>query len=225
MVADGCPRSRTSADAARTTRPDLTSELFGWAPQGRRWRGGLAGGSRHRCCTMDDLPMNLLTSVVVPLASIAVGAALTYWLNVRARKTSQVEELINAAIGAVAMEEASRSAITAVRDVDHLPDEERMALEHSVIRAAIENHNVKNMLAREALARVMVIDQGVRRYYYEPETVSQRSEEILGYLLRLRSNRRRRRDGAGLGQEQPSPWPSADDRGTGASLDAGQVGE
>ncbi|MER7894438.1 hypothetical protein ABTX15_32025 [Micromonospora sp. NPDC094482] len=52
--------------------------------------------------------MDLLTSVVVPLASIAVGATLTYWLNVRVRRTSQVEELINAAIGAVAMEEASR---------------------------------------------------------------------------------------------------------------------
>ncbi|SIM48020.1 hypothetical protein [Micromonospora cremea] len=161
--------------------------------------------------------MNLLTSVVVPLASIAVGAVLTYWLNVRTRKASQVEELINAAIGAVAMEEASRSAITAVRGVEHLPDAERVALEHSVIRAAIENHNAKNMLAREALARVMVIDQGVRRYYYEPETISQYSAEILAYLLRLRGDRRRRRGGAGLGHEQPSEQPSrrpsADDRG------------
>ncbi|MET8091954.1 hypothetical protein [Micromonospora sp. NPDC005220] len=161
--------------------------------------------------------MDLLTSVVVPLASIAVGAALTYWLNVRARKASHVEELINDAIGAVAMEEASRSAITAAQGVEHLPDAERMALEYSVIRAAIENHNVKNMLAREALARVMVIDQGVRRYYYEPETISQCSEEILDYLLRLRGDRGRRRSVARLRHEQPTEQPnrrpSADDRG------------
>jgi hypothetical protein len=135
--------------------------------------------------------MDLLASVVVPLISIAVGAGVTYWLNVRARRSMQFEDVINAAITAVAVEEASRSAITRVV-ADQLDPADRTELQAAVIKAAIENHNVKNMQAREAIARVMTIDRGVRDYYLDPDGVSDRSEEIVEHLSRLRDSRRRR---------------------------------
>jgi hypothetical protein len=134
--------------------------------------------------------MDLLTSAVVPLISIAVGASVTYWLNVRARHSTQFEDIINAAITAVAVEEASRSAITRVV-ADQLDPADRTELQAAVIRAAIENHNVKNMQAREAIARVMTIDRSVRSYYLDPDTVSERSAEIIDHLSRLRDSRGR----------------------------------
>jgi hypothetical protein len=136
--------------------------------------------------------MDLLAGVVVPLISIAVGAGVTYWLNVRTRRSMQFEDLINAAIAAVAVEEASRSAITLVV-ADQLDPADRADLQVAVTKAAIENHNVKNMQAREAIARVMTIDRGVRNYYLDPDAVSERSEEIIDHLSRLRDSRQRRR--------------------------------
>jgi cell division FtsZ-interacting protein ZapD len=77
--------------------------------------------------------MDLLASVVVPLISIAVGAGVTYWLNVRTRRSMRFEDLINAAIAAVAVEEASRSAITRVV-ADQLDPANRAELQTAVIR-------------------------------------------------------------------------------------------
>jgi hypothetical protein len=48
------------------------------------------------------------------------------------------------------------------------------------------------MEAREAIARVMTIDRGVRDYYLDPGVVGERSEEIIDHLSRLRDSRRRR---------------------------------
>jgi hypothetical protein len=59
---------------------------------------------------IDDWRMDLVVSVIVPLVSIAVGAGVTYCLNVRARRSMQFEDLIDAVIAAVAVEEASRCA-------------------------------------------------------------------------------------------------------------------
>jgi hypothetical protein len=40
----------------------------------------------------------VLTTAVLPLLSVLLGSALTYWLNVRARRRTFIEDLINAAI-------------------------------------------------------------------------------------------------------------------------------
>ncbi len=134
--------------------------------------------------------MDLLAGVVVPLISIAVGAGVTYWLNVRIRRRVQFEDLINAAITAMAVQEASRSAITRVV-ADQLDPADRAELQAALIKAAIENHNVKNMQAREAIARVMAIDHGARDYYHGPDAVGEPSEKIIDHLSRLRDSRRR----------------------------------
>jgi hypothetical protein len=138
--------------------------------------------------------MSVVVSVLLPLVSIAVGAGLTYWLNVRARRASQAEDLINNAIGAVAVEEASRQAITRVVS-DTLPAEEHTALQIAVLKAAIENHNLKNVAAREALARVTILDRSVQRYYVDVEGFEERTQEIVDHLVRLRSDLRTRRAG------------------------------
>lgn len=138
--------------------------------------------------------MNIVASVVVPLISIAVGAGVTYWLNVRTRRSIRFEDLINAAIAAVAVEEASRTAITrVVATPDQLDEKNLLDLQIAVTKAAIENHNAKNMEAREAIARVMIIDQSVRGYYLDTNSVSERSEQIIEHLTRLRDSRRGRR--------------------------------
>jgi hypothetical protein len=46
--------------------------------------------------------------VVVPLASVLLGAAITYWLNVRTRRRTKVEDIFHDAIAAVAVAQASR---------------------------------------------------------------------------------------------------------------------
>ena len=47
-----------------------------------------------------------VASVVVPLFSVLLGAAMTYWLNVRSRKRNHIEDAFNEAVAAA---DASKS--------------------------------------------------------------------------------------------------------------------
>jgi hypothetical protein len=61
--------------------------------------------------------LNLLT----PLFSVFLGAGITYWLNVRARQRTHIEDLFTAAIAAVATVVASRDYISSVAPRPDLP--------------------------------------------------------------------------------------------------------
>ena len=60
-----------------------------------------------------------IVSAVVPIASVFLGALVTYWVNVRTKRRSSAEDLVNAAIAAVAVAEANQARFTHV----NLPDE------------------------------------------------------------------------------------------------------
>lgn len=47
----------------------------------------------------------------LPLASILLGAGITYWLNVRTRKQAAVEDLFNSAIAAVALADVANNYV------------------------------------------------------------------------------------------------------------------
>lgn len=49
----------------------------------------------------------LIVNALVPLSSVLLGAWLTYVLNVKSRRRTNVEDLFNQAIGAVAVADSS----------------------------------------------------------------------------------------------------------------------
>lgn len=51
---------------------------------------------------------------LIPVLSVLAGAAITYWLNVRSRKRTRVEDIYHDAIAAVAVAAAARNFITQV---------------------------------------------------------------------------------------------------------------
>ncbi|MEV0273280.1 hypothetical protein AB0H43_31300 [Hamadaea sp. NPDC050747] len=52
---------------------------------------------------MDSTAMSALTTI----ASVLLGAALTYWMNVRTRRRTAAEDTVDAAIAAVALVEVN----------------------------------------------------------------------------------------------------------------------
>ena len=50
----------------------------------------------------------LVVNGAVPVLSVLLGAGLTYWLNVRQRRRSTVENLFDQAIAAVAVADAAQ---------------------------------------------------------------------------------------------------------------------
>jgi thiol:disulfide interchange protein len=142
--------------------------------------------------------MPLITSAAVPLLSVLLGAAVTYWINIRTRQRSAREDLVNAAISAIAIAEAAQSASPRV-NLDGLwqsAEEDAKTLTRTLVLGAIENHNRRIAEAREALARIIVLDSRVREYYLDPSTISDRSTDIMNLLTDIRdrgSTRRPRR--------------------------------
>lgn len=132
---------------------------------------------------MGSLALNVLT----PLVSVLLGAALTYWLNVRTRRRSAAEDLVNAAIAAVAIVEANASLGPRVVAHEVVDPERGRKIAADLILSAIENHNKRGLEAREALARVLAIDDRVRPYYLDEDAVFDRSEEIIAVLKQIRS--------------------------------------
>jgi hypothetical protein len=54
------------------------------------------------------------TLALVPVLSVLAGAAITYWLNVRTRNRTRIEDIYHDAIAAVAVAAASKDFITQV---------------------------------------------------------------------------------------------------------------
>lgn len=105
------------------------------------------------------------TLALVPLLSVLAGAAITYWLNVRARERTRVEDIYHDAIAAVAVAAASREFITQVgpwvgaRTDEYEAFTSRMGLEGNerYIKAVAD--------ARSAIARASAYEPGLHRYY------------------------------------------------------------
>jgi hypothetical protein len=132
------------------------------------------------------MDMSVAVGAVVPLLSVFLGALVTYWVNVRTRRRSSAEDLVNAAIAAVAVAEANQSRANYVNLPDGFEPSDGEELIRRLALAAIENHNLRAHEAREALAKVTVLDSRVREHYLDPEAVFQRPVEIIRVLTEIR---------------------------------------
>ena len=126
--------------------------------------------------------MSVAVGAIVPLLSVFLSALVTYLVNVRTKRRSSAEDLVNAAIAAVAVAEANQSRATYVNLPDGFEPSDGEELSRRLGLAAIENHNLRAHEAREALARVVVLDSRVREYYLDPEAVFRRPVEIIRVL-------------------------------------------
>lgn len=129
----------------------------------------------------------IIVSSIVPLLSVLVGAALTYWLNVRARQRNHVIDLFNEAIAAVAIADASQHYIRDVAKPRSLTEEDHKDLLREIAKAAIENHTRHAGEARAALAQIYQYEPSVRRYYQDATAVVDRPAEIITFLIETRS--------------------------------------
>jgi len=134
-------------------------------------------------------------NATVPLASVLIGAGLTYWLGIRTRKRTFVEDLFNEAITAVAVADASQHYIRDVTQPQALSVEEYVEVRKQVARVAIENHARAAGEARAALARVLQHEPRVRPYYVDPTAVTNRPDEIVSFLVTARNQAISRRFG------------------------------
>jgi hypothetical protein len=123
---------------------------------------------------------------VVPLVSVFLGALVTYWVNVRTKRRSSAEDLVNAAIAAVAVAEANGRSAAYVNLPDRIKQSDGEELMRRLILGAIESHDLRTHEAREALAKVMTLDGRVREYYLDPEAVFQRPVEVIQVLTEIR---------------------------------------
>jgi hypothetical protein len=74
-------------------------------------------------------------------------------------------------------------------------------LQRRMLLGAIENHNLRVHEAREALAKVVALDDRIREYYLDTDAVFERPLEIIGVLNEIRdrvSGRKKIRKGAQL---------------------------
>jgi hypothetical protein len=93
-------------------------------------------------------------NVVLPLVGIAIGAGITYVLNVRARRRTYIEDLFNQAIAAVAAAEASIDYTSSVARPANLSDQAWDELRAWFGTEALKGWWTKQQQANEAIASV-----------------------------------------------------------------------
>jgi len=130
-----------------------------------------------------------IVSAVVPFASVLIGAGVTYWLNVRSRRRSYVEDIFNHAISAVAVADASRHFLAQVARPKHMTEEAYGELLAWIARTTIENHLQRCADAREALARVLPFEPEIRSLYQDAQAITDHPTEVLEVLTAARERR------------------------------------
>jgi hypothetical protein len=179
----GRPARNWAAASAGATR---------WAVAEARGAGGLSGGNSRGVNDDTIAPVeNVIVGAIVPLASVLLGAGLTYWLNVRSRQRTYVEDLFNQAIAAVAVAEASQNYVRHIGQPEQLSEHDHQEMVREITKAAVENAARKAAEAREALARVLEFEPRVRPYYLDVSAAVQRADEVIAVLTEGRERRAR----------------------------------
>jgi hypothetical protein len=125
-----------------------------------------------------------LLDALVPLASVLIGAAITYWLNVRSRRRNLVENYFDQAVATVAL------VISTVSYVPHygkwheaVSGKERIELEKEVAREATLNHMRALSSARDAVAKCVPYRPTLEPFLEEPVLYFQdHAQEIIAEL-------------------------------------------
>lgn len=134
------------------------------------------------------------TLALVPVLSILAGSAITYWLNVRTRNRTRVEDTYHDAIATVAVAAASKEFITQVgpwrgaTNDDYEKFTSRMGQEGNerYIKAVAE--------ARNAIARASAYEPALRRFYAGTsgsEFDDALADEIIGAIRQALARRSR----------------------------------
>lgn len=150
---------------------------------------------------------NLVLGGLVPLVSVLLGAGITYWLNIRTRRRSYVEELFNEAMSAVAVADASRTYMRDVPQLEHVNDKAYKEQLGSIARSAVEYHLRRCSEAQSAMARVLPYEPAIRPLYQDPRAVVDRTEEALEVLASGRDRVVGRRRAKRQSYQELASWP------------------
>ena len=134
-------------------------------------------------CTMVDM-LSTIMAAVVPLASVLLGAGVTYWLNVYSRRSNRIEDLFDAAISATAVADVSLNYahLSGIGRPPGITDQDFQALGEQLVRDGLNNYFKRASEAREAIARVLPYEPRVKPYYQNPIFVNEQIEEIVNIL-------------------------------------------
>lgn len=134
--------------------------------------------------------METVLLAVVPLLSVLAGAGLTYWLNVRQRRRSYVDEVYDRAITALAAASASSDYVTDLPRPPHLTDDEYRDLLVTIISDAYKLYVARRAEARAAVARVKPYTLEVGPFLDRWSKVVEEPEELITVLGDARDRRR-----------------------------------
>lgn len=94
-------------------------------------------------------------NIALPLASTLIGAGITYVINVRQRRRIYHEDVVNAAIAAVAAAEISVDFIADVSRPEHMSLDDFAQFQSWLVTEGVKAWATKVAQANEALARVL----------------------------------------------------------------------
>lgn len=131
-----------------------------------------------------------VTDALVPFLSVILGAAITYWFNVRQRRRTLVDDRFSDAIAAVSL------VISTISYVPHygkwheaVSEKERIELEKEVAREATLNHMRALAAARDAVAKCVPYRSTLARFLEEPVLYFQdHAHEIITELRKGKAN-------------------------------------
>ncbi len=94
-------------------------------------------------------------SLLLPFVSTLLRAAITYAINVRHRRRTYLEDLVNAAIAAAAAAEISVDYLASVGRPTYMADDDFEKLQSWLVMEGMKAWATKVAEANEALARVL----------------------------------------------------------------------
>lgn len=108
--------------------------------------------------------MNDVIAIVLPFASVLLGAGITYLVGVRTRRRTKVEEIYHDALAAVAVAVASHDFIASLEPWRGATPEETQAVNAQLAREGNLRFVEAVADARSALARASVYDQRLTEF-------------------------------------------------------------
>jgi len=137
----------------------------------------------------------ILANVLLPLVGIVVGGWLTYFLNVRSRQRTYVEDLYNKAISAVMAARNSVDYVATIGPPEHsVSDDAWRELGDWFILQGLKNWWTNLHAAHDALAQVQPYQPAIAGLL--PVTIDQGHKDVEGIIRLLldgREQARRRR--------------------------------
>jgi hypothetical protein len=154
--------------------------------------------------------LSTIVTPIVTLASVLLGAGITWWLNVRTRRSNRIEDLFDAAIDATAVADASVNwgYLAGMRPAG-MTDEDFQALSRQLNLDGYTNYFKRAGEAREAIARVARYEPRVKPYYQSPLFLPEQIREVTAILTEGKSRYAKERKAAGSKSKREAASPDA----------------